>query len=114
MAPSSSRIIHFLEKSGGDYPLTQHHMPERRNHQLLRIEDFKSHKPESFYNKFYIGNLGEFLLISIIKSSNVLLLISMRLIVQKTGVFHTLCTDYGIKKLLSEMFFDLIYIQIVE
>ena len=88
--------------------MTQHHMPEWRNRQLHRIEDLKSHKPESFYNKFYMGLLGEFPVISIRKISNVLLLISMRLIVQKTGVFHTLFTDYGVRKFLSYIFFDVI------
>jgi len=44
-------------------------MPERRNRRLHRTEDFKPHKPESFYNKFYIGVLGEFPLITIKKKA---------------------------------------------
>jgi len=48
------------------------------------------------------------------KNLKVLVLISVRFIVQKTGVFHTLYTDYSIKKVLSDMIFDVIYIQIIE
>lgn len=114
VVPSFSRIIHFQEKSGGDYPLTQHYMLEGRNRQQHHTEHFKSYKPASFYNKFYMGVLGEFPLISIWKRSNVLLLISMQLIVQKTGVFHTLCTDYNIKYLLYDMLLEVINIQIIE
>jgi hypothetical protein len=37
VVPFSSKIFHFLKNSGGDYPLTQRHISEGRNHQQHRI-----------------------------------------------------------------------------
>jgi hypothetical protein len=104
VVPFSLKIFHFLENSGVYYPLTQHHIPEGWNRQQHRIEDFKPHKPESFYNKFYIVVLGEFALISTLKSQTYFHQYQCGLWYRKSA-YSIHYTDYSIKKHLSANFF---------